>query len=236
MAGISVEYLARIEQGTDRHPSASVVIALAEAMQLDVAEREHLRHLAKISGDLCAGARAQPRLDVRPAVLAVLAQLEPGVALVENRLGDLLAYTSGFDLIARPTGLLDAPHPNITRFVFTDPRARDLFPDWDHVADQRAFDLWLGPSAERATRFARDLAQVAGDEFARRRHRHDVPANRTLRWMHPVVGLLELEREVFELPAGDAQQLVILLSATDATASALNRLRQAVGGSLRAVN
>jgi transcriptional regulator with XRE-family HTH domain len=236
LAGISVEYLARIEQGTDHHPSASVVNALAEALQLDVAEREHLRHLAKISGETCAGARAQPRLGVRPAVLAVLDQLEPGVALVENRVGDLLAYTSGFDLIARPTGLLDAQHPNITRFVFTDPRARDLFPDWDHVADQRAFDLWLGPSAERATQFAAELAQVAGDEFARRRHRHDLPPNRTLRWTHPAVGALDLEREVFELPAGDAQQLVILLPANDATARSLHRLRQAAGAPLRAVN
>jgi transcriptional regulator with XRE-family HTH domain len=222
---MSVEYLARIEQGTDRHPSASVVNALAEALQLDVAEREHLRHLAKISGDTCAGARTQPRPGVRPAVLAVLEQLEPGIALVENRLGDVLAHTSGFDLIARPIGLLDAEQPNFTRFLFTDPRSRDVFPDWDDVADQRAFDLWLGPSLERATRFSAELAEEAGAEFTRRRHQHGLPEEQTLRWLHPTAGLLHLQREVFELPVGDAQQLVVLLPADDATEASLHHLR-----------
>lgn len=234
-ARISVEYLARIEQGTDRHPSPLVVNALADALDLGVAEREHLRHLAKISSDTCVGARAQPRLVVRPAVRAVVDQLEPGVAVVQNRLGDVLAHTSGFELLARPTGLLDDPHPNLTRYVFTDPRARDVFPDWDQVADRCAFDLWLGPTAERASRFAAELTQVAGDEFTRRRHRHEIPDGRVLRWRHPTVGRLDLEREVLELPAGDAQQLVVLLPATAATADALHHLRQQAAPPLHAV-
>ena len=67
---------------------------------------------------------------------AVLNQIEPGIAVVTNRLGDLLAYTSGFERLARPLGLLDAAAPNLTRFVFTDERARDAFPDWDRIADR----------------------------------------------------------------------------------------------------
>ena len=47
LAGISVEYLVRIEQGHDRNPSVSVVSALADALQLDPTEQEHLRYLAK---------------------------------------------------------------------------------------------------------------------------------------------------------------------------------------------
>jgi hypothetical protein len=140
-----------------------VVHSLAEALRLDVAERELLRHMAKISGDTCVGARAEPRVSVRPAVRVVVDMLEPGVALVVNRLGDVLAHTSGFDLVARSTGLLDARPPNITRFVFTDPCARDVFPDGTHVADHCAFDLWLGPTVERSTRFSEELAEVAGD-------------------------------------------------------------------------
>jgi transcriptional regulator with XRE-family HTH domain len=235
LAGISVEYLARIEQGTDNNPSPSVVNSLAEALRLDVAQRELLRHLTKISGDTCVGARTEPRAEVRPEVRAVVDMLEPGVALVVNRLGDVLARTSGFDLVAGPTGLLDARRPNITRFVFTDPRARDVFPDWDHVADQCAFDLWLGPSVERSGRFSDELAEVAGDEFVRRLHRHEIPARRPLRWHHPGAGTLDFHREVLELPAGDAQQLLVLLPATDATATALHQLRSEVGAPLRAV-
>jgi transcriptional regulator with XRE-family HTH domain len=144
LAGISVEYLVRIEQGRDRNPSAAVINALADTFRLDAAEREHLRHLAKCSSGTCGAAAPSHRPDVRPTVLSLLTQLEPGIAFVTNRLRDVLAHTSGFDLLARPTGLLDSPSPNLTRFVFTDERARHIFPDWDQVADERAFHLSLG--------------------------------------------------------------------------------------------
>src|ERR671937_1268572 len=52
-AGISVEYLTRIEQGRDRNPSVSVVNALADALSLDPDERNHLRYLAKITVGVC---------------------------------------------------------------------------------------------------------------------------------------------------------------------------------------
>src|SRR4051812_33428780 len=69
-AGISVEYLTRIEQGRDRNPSRSILNALADALQLDAAERMHLGYLAKISGGACtAHARpVPPERTVRPAV------------------------------------------------------------------------------------------------------------------------------------------------------------------------
>jgi transcriptional regulator with XRE-family HTH domain len=236
LAGISVEYLVRIEQGRDSNPSVSVVNALANAFDLDVSEWEHLRYLAKITGGVCAGPHAQPRRDVRPAVLEVLDQLEPGIALVTNRLGDLLAFTRGFDLIARPAGLLDTERPNLTRFVFTDQRARDVFPEWDQVADERAFDLWLGPSAERSAQFREELALIAGDDLTVRLNRHVVPPRTTLLWCHPEVGALRLDREVMELPAADAQQLVIFLPADQSTAAALDLLRRTAGATLRAVN
>jgi transcriptional regulator with XRE-family HTH domain len=189
LAGISVEYLVRIEQGRDRNPSVSVVNALADALRLGITERWHLRHLAKLGSTTCLGTLTEPRLDIRPTVRMLLDQLEPGIALVTNRLGDVLAYTIGFDLLARLTGLLDAERPNLTRFVFTDDRARSLFPDWEQIADERAFDLWLGPSAESSERFVAELAAVAGPEFSKRLHRHDLPHGGPQRWRHPAVGV-----------------------------------------------
>jgi transcriptional regulator with XRE-family HTH domain len=236
LAGISVEYLVRIEQGSDRNPSPAVVNALAGALRLDVAEREHLRYLAKIGSGACMGPLAQSRPDVRPAVFKLLDQLEPGIAFVTNRLGDVLAYTNGFELLARPSGLLDADRPNLTRFVFADGRAREVFPDWDQVADERAFDLWLGPSAERSAQFKAELVPIAGDDFTRRLNQHALPPRGTLRWMHPAVGELRLDREVMELPPTDAQQMVVFLPADDATADAVNRLRARHGATLRAVS
>src|SRR5437879_1283066 len=83
-AGISVEYLTRIEQGRDRHPSAEVINALADALGLDPSERNHLRYLAKITGDGCSlqTRPTPPRREVRPSVLKTLHLLEPGIAIV----------------------------------------------------------------------------------------------------------------------------------------------------------
>jgi hypothetical protein len=173
---------------------------------------------------------------VRPTVLALLDQLEPGIAYVTNRLGDVLVCTAGFELIARPTGLLDDERPNLTRFVFADERSRSAFPDWDRLADERAFDLWLRPSAERSARFTAELAPIDAADFERRLNQHALPAVGVLRWKVPEAGELRFDREVLELPPGDAQQLVAFLPADDATTEALAQLRRRSGAGLRAVN
>ncbi|MBO8184926.1 helix-turn-helix domain-containing protein [Streptomyces spirodelae] len=236
-AGISVEYLTRIEQGRDRNPSVAVVNALADALSLDPCERKHLRYLAKITGGECsAHARpAPPRRTVRSSVLETLRLLEPGIAMVTNTLGDVLAHTSGFASVTSGTGLLDADAPNLTRYVFTDPRARTFFADWDDVADEQAFDLWLAPSVENSEWFTAELAPVAGPEFTRRLNRHVVPPRGVLRLNHPSEGELHLTRETLDLPA-DAQQLVVFLPADEGTAQALGRLRRSPGNRLRAIS
>jgi transcriptional regulator with XRE-family HTH domain len=236
-AGISVEYLTRIEQGRDRNPSGSILNALADGLSLDAGERAHLRYLAKITGGACSAHRqpvAPPR-DVRRAAVDTLRLLEPGVAMITNRVGDVLAHTTGFELLMRGVGLLDADEPNLTRYVFTDPRARDLFPDWHQVADEQAFDLWLGPSAETSEWFRTELAPVAGPEFTRRIAIHIPPPRVPLRLLHPIAGELRWERESLELRDTDAQQIVVFLPADEATARAMERLRSQSHGALRAV-
>ncbi|MEW2327328.1 helix-turn-helix transcriptional regulator [Micromonospora chersina] len=236
-SGISVEYLTRIEQGRDRNPSHSVLHALADGLSLDAGERDHLRYLAKITGGACPGHRppAPPNREVRPTVRETLRLLEPGVAFVTNRLGDVLAHTGGFELVMSGIGLLDADVPNLTRYVFTDSRARTVFPDWDQVADEQAFDLRLGPSKESSEWFTVQLAPVAGPEFTRRLRQHLPPPQVPMRLDHPVAGGLRWHREKLELPSTDAQELVVLLPADEATARAVERLRHRRHGALRAV-
>jgi hypothetical protein len=236
LAGISVEYLVRIEQGRDRNPSAAVVNALAGALRLDASEREHLRHLTKITGGTCAGARAQPGRDVRPGARRLLDGFEPGIAVISNRLGDLLACTSGFAAIARLAGLLEGDRPNLTRFVFTDPRARDVFPDWERVADEQVFALSCSPADDYSAAFRSSLSAQAGPQFTRRLSQHQLPARGTLRWALPAIGELRWDREILELPPADAQQLTVLLPADQATSEAVTRLLRAGGAALRAVN
>jgi len=227
LAGISVEYLVRIEQGRDRNPSPPVVNALADALRLDAAERDHLRHLTKMTGGTCVGARAQAGRVVRPGVQRLLDAFEPGIAVVSNRLGDLLAYTRAFEAIARLAGLLDTSRPNLTRFVFT---------EWDQVADEQVFTLSCSPADDDAAALRAELSADAGDEFTRRLNQHQLPARGTLRLDLPTIGPTRWERETLELPPADAQQLTIFLAADRATEEAVGRILHAGGTTLRAVN
>ncbi|MFC4060003.1 helix-turn-helix domain-containing protein [Planomonospora corallina] len=232
LAGVSVEYLTRLEQGRDRRPSAEVLAALADALNLSADERVHLHRLVKaVTGGACQGGAPQVR-SVRPTVRALLDRLEPAPALVADRLGEILARTDGYERLAGPVGLLDARPPNLTRFVFTDVRARAVFPDWDRVADARAADLRAAAALgdQHAAALAEELAVTAGSCFSDRFGAPAALPGRTgvERWAHPRVGELLLAYESLEIPGTDEQRLVVHLPADDATAAALDLLSGAV--------
>ncbi|MGW7090308.1 helix-turn-helix domain-containing protein [Streptomyces sp. NPDC054871] len=240
LAGVSVEYLARLEQGRDRHPSPQVMGALADALRLSMEERLHLRRLEKATtGDPCCPTPSVPSRSVRPTVRTLIERLEPTPAVLFNRLSDVLAYTSGYERIVRPIGLLDDERPNLIRFLFTDERARAAYPEWDQVADElvaslRAESMLADPHAEG---FADELTVMAGAPFADRMSvvprlpRHSGVASLT----HPEVGAVRLSYETLTLPDTDGQRLVVHLPADEASAAALDRLNGRRPGGLRAV-
>lgn len=241
VAGVSVEYLTRLEQGRDRQPSPQVLGALADALSLSSDERLHLRLLAKATGGelsfFCPA--SQPARSVRPTVRALLDGMEPAPALVLNRLNDVLAATTGFHRLAGPLGLLDGEHPNLARFVFTDPRARTAFPDWEQIADQQAALLKLESSraGELVAGLADELAFAAGAPFTERMQAQLGMPRRTgiERWYHPEAGELRLAFECLELPDADEQRLQVYLPADEATSAALDRITGRHPGALRRV-
>ncbi|MFF1697368.1 helix-turn-helix domain-containing protein [Streptomyces sp. NPDC058257] len=240
LAGVSVEYLARLEQGRDRHPSPQVMGALADALRLTVEERFHLRRLEKeTSGDPCCPTASVPSRSVRPTVRALVDRLEPTPAVLFNRLGDILAYTTGYERIVRPFGLLDDERPNLIRFLFTDERARTAYPEWDAVADEQ-IALFRGQSMlddPHAGGFADELTVVAGAPFADRMTVVPrLPRNSGVeRMAHPEVGAMRLSYETLTLPDADGQRLVVHLPADEASSAALDRLNGRQPGGLRAV-
>lgn len=152
IAGVSVEYVTRLEQGRDRRPSAPVLAALADALRLTAGERVHLHRLVKGAdpGFSCTGG-AGPNRSVRPTVQALLDRLEPAPAVLLNRLSEVLSCTDGYRQVHGPIGSLDGRQPNFARFVFTDPRARTAFPDWETVADEQVAALKQGPGRSDPT-------------------------------------------------------------------------------------
>jgi transcriptional regulator with XRE-family HTH domain len=238
LAGISVEYLTRLEQGRDRNPSTQVLGALADALKLSVDQRIRLRILAKTAdGGFPCYAVPPPARAVRPTVRALLDRLEPAPAYVANRIGDVLAFTTGFQRLAGPLGLLDADPPNLARFLFTDPRARSVYPDWALVADAQAAALnpELGTPDPHAAELTDELTVTAGAAFSDRLRRVSGGAPRTgvERLCHPVAGELRLAYETLVLPDADDQRLVVYLPEDDATAAALDHLAGRRPGALR---
>lgn len=239
LSGVSVDYLTRLEQGRDTRPSAAVLAALADTLLLSQEEREILLHLGVASGngEMCPR-NDEPAESVRPSVLALLAGMEPSAAVVINRLGDVLAATDGWVTLFGAIGLADAERPNLVRHLFTDPRARSAFLDWDRVADDavvtirsmnRADDPHLAVLVEEigATGQAELAARMQAGPGA-------APLPGVVRLEHPAVGELRLAVESFDVKHAE-QQLVTYLPADEATADALDELRRSRSGVLRAV-
>ncbi|GAA3223374.1 helix-turn-helix domain-containing protein [Nonomuraea helvata] len=240
LAGVGVEYLARLEQGRDRHPSPQVLGALADALRMSTDERFHLRLLAKAteggSSLICPSAQP-PVMCIRPTVRALIDKLEPVPAVLINRMTQLLAYTTGFERLAGPTGLLDAAEPSFARFVFTDPRARDVYPDWDAVATQQVaiIKCAAGLGDPHVAALADELTVTAGGPFVELLTTPGVPERAGVqRWAHPEAGELRLAYEALEL--ADDQRLIAYLPADEASSAALDRLTGRRLGMLRVVN
>lgn len=240
LAGISVDYLVRLEQGRDKNPSGQVVAALASALRLGEEDLAHLRHLVAVnaSGELCP-ATVAPASAIRPTVHALLTGLEPAPAFVVNRLTDLLAWTSTYDRLVRPVGMFDRPRPNLIRYTFTDDRARTTYPDWGAIADEQVGNLQAAwrtgdPDGHALITY---LSDAGGEEFTRRWATRPVGRKRsgTKRIVHPEVGDVRVAFETLQLPDPDDQRLVVYLPGDVESARALDALAGRHPGNLRAV-
>lgn len=209
LAGISVDYLVRLERGDLSGASESVLEGLAAALRLDEAERGHLYDLARASS---APRRRAPRVSrrVRPSILRILDSMTMTPALVRNGRFDIL----GANLLGRAlySPVFDSPlfaqrgPVNSARFMFLDPAATEFFVDWDKGADDAV--AFLRSEAGRSPQ-DRALTDLIGElttrskDFAVRWAKHDVRLHRTgvKRLRHPLVGELDLPYEALELSA-----------------------------------
>ncbi|WP_327668490.1 MULTISPECIES: helix-turn-helix transcriptional regulator [unclassified Streptomyces] len=138
LAGVSPSYYTRIEQGRDRHPSREILEALARVLRLDDTERGYLWSLvapALVSAD--GQQSADPVRTVRPGVLVLLERWADLPAFVVGPGRDVLAATA---LATRVNPAWSAGH-NLIEFTFLDPRAREVYPDWDDIAVQAVAGL-----------------------------------------------------------------------------------------------
>ncbi|PWI18509.1 transcriptional regulator [Streptomyces sp. Act143] len=218
LAGMSVDYYTRLEQSRGPRPSRQMLTALARALRLTDVEQDHLFHLAGEEPPRRETASAH----VRPGLLLILDRLHDTPAQVVNDCGEVLAQNTMAkalvgDVMSRPRR-----DRNLIRRFFLDPAARDLFPEEDaavharaHVSALRAVAASRPDDPEPAALVAE--LRAASAEFAALWEEHEVSLrNRaTKRFLHPVVGLLELDCEV--MLSHEHHHLLIVHSARPGT-------------------
>jgi transcriptional regulator with XRE-family HTH domain len=207
LAGVSVEYYARLERGNLSGASEGVLEALARALHLDEAEREHLFDLARAANTT---ARTPPRRravqQVRPAIQRILDAMSDAPAFIRNgRLDILTANRLGYALYA-PVFANPARPANLARFRFLDPLSTGFYPDWDDSANTTVALLRTEAGRDPYDRALSDLVgelSMRSDEFRVRWAAHNVRLHHTgvKRFHHPVVGDLSLAFEAMPLPA-----------------------------------
>ncbi|MFE3501130.1 helix-turn-helix transcriptional regulator [Kitasatospora sp. NPDC059160] len=219
LAGLSVDYYARLEQRRGPQPSPQLLAALARALRLSEDERDHLFHLAGHEPPRRHGAHAH----VRPGLLLILDRLHDVPAQVVSDVGDVLAQNAMAAAVFGDAG--GSGRRNLLLRWFADPASRALFPPEDHEALARAHVAGLRAAhASRPgdPRVAGLLAELlaTGPEFAAHWGRHEVARRRSgaKRVCHPVVGELVLECEV--LAAGGEDQLLLVHTAAVGSESA----------------
>jgi transcriptional regulator with XRE-family HTH domain len=213
LAGVSVDYYVRLEQGRAGHPSEAVLDAIARALRLDDAERAHVFDLSRP----VRRRRASPTERVRPEVRRLLDALHGLPAMVIGRRMDVLAWNRLAAALVVDWGALPREQRNTARHFFLDDGARELYVDWEENA--RTTVGWLRLAAGRHPEDA-GLAELIGElsmkseDFARLWPRHDVreKTHGTKRFRHPMVGPLTLAYESLALP-GDRDQTLVLYTA-----------------------
>ncbi|AYF77005.1 XRE family transcriptional regulator [Nocardia yunnanensis] len=152
LAGVSPSYYTRIEQGRDRHPSREILEALARALHLDDTERTYLWSLATPP---LTPTGNHPAPTVRPGLLQLLERWTDLPAFVVNPARDVLAAT---DLASRVNPAWTAGH-NLIEFTFLDPRAPQVYPDWNDITQQAVAGL-RATAATRGTELAPFIADI----------------------------------------------------------------------------
>ncbi|GJF28410.1 DNA-binding protein [Kitasatospora sp. NE20-6] len=223
LAGVSVDYYTRIEQGRASSPSPAVLDALARALRLDRDETRHLHRLAQPRPAARRTPRPGAEQQVRPMLRLLLEELRDVPAVVMGRGMDVLAWNAAAcallgDYAARPPA-----ERNIARVTFLDPASRELYADWTACARENVAYLRM-----EAGRYPDDpvLAALIGElslrseDFRRWWAAHPVQdkTSGTKRFHHPVVGDLDLTYETLRA-ADDPSQALITYAAAPGTPS-----------------
>lgn len=206
LAGVSVDYYVRLEQGRERHPSPQVLNALGTVLHLDDDARAHLFRLAGLTPQ--PAPPGPERAD--PELLQLLDGWPENPALVLGRAYDVLAGNRlGYALFEEFRG-----GANLLVKLFLDPDARAFYHDWESAAVNTVAGFRLLYGQDPSHRRVREVLSSMLDrspEFAELWRRNEARGKQAERktFYHRDVGALTLRMHTFDVRAAPGQQLVV---------------------------
>jgi transcriptional regulator with XRE-family HTH domain len=234
LAGVGSTWYTWLEQGRDVHPSAEVLLALAKALKLDPAERQHLFLLSDRPAPEIR--RSGPEVVPEP-ILRMLDSMAAQPAYVLGRRWDILAWNRAAVAVFGDYERIEGDERNIMHMVFANPEHRHKVVDWDVLAPAslamfRADSVCYAgdPDFERLIA----ILSAKSAEFRAWWLKHEV--------LRPLGGLKRIDhpkarRMVFEYTSlavvdqPDMKFVVYTPLKEEQTATKLTRLIKAVGGS-----
>lgn len=220
LAGVSVDYYARLEQGRARAASASVLDAVAAVLSLNATERTYLHRLAGSmpASEASGGGRTRsstsngPTWAVRPGVLRLLEVLDDSPAFVLGRGTSILAMNDMARALLFDADRLPRGERNLARWTFLDPESRERYVDWTQVASDTAAMLRMDAAeAPEDPYIAATVGELSmkSPEFRTMWAEHQVfrCMSGRKRLLHPVAGPLELDYEALTVPGASGQAL-----------------------------
>jgi transcriptional regulator with XRE-family HTH domain len=235
LAGVSVEYYAKLERGAIAGASASVLDALAAALRLDETERIHLLDLARAADGIpTSGRRRRPAPSsapsaLRPALQWVLDSQTEGVAFVRDQHQNLLGINALGRAFYSPVIGEGGRVPNLARFQFLDPAAKDFYPDWERFAEMCVGSMRVEAGRDPHDTVLQDLVgelSTCSEAFRRLWGAHDVRTHGsgTKHFRHPVVGELTLAYEELAITAEPGRAVIVYTAEPGSTSAERLRL------------
>lgn len=221
LAGVSVAYYTRLEQGNARNVSVEVLDAISRALRLSDAEHAHLLHLAKPKQQ--KRRPAPQHQQVRPALLELLTAMEGVPAYVWGRRTDVLAWNHTASALFGDWAARAPQDRNWARIAFLDPAARQIFVDWESkasdVVGHLRLDAGLHANDSQLAALIGELS-MKSEDFRTLWAAHDVKkkSHGSMRIMHPLTGEMTLHYETFTL-SGDQEQSLSTYHAEPGSAS-----------------
>ena len=209
LAGVSVDYYARLEQGRIGNVSDQILTAIEDVLSLTPLERDHLRALVRTE-PARVRKKAPPATQVRGSLRDLIMEMDPIPVILQGPRMEVLAWNRAATILLADFAAMSPSDRNIARWLFLDSSTRTKYPDWEEVAAPTVAALRAARDPRRPDEALEQLVgelSVASEDFARfwagyRLFKHGHGAKRIF---HETVGTMTLNYETLDVPDSAGQ-------------------------------